>query len=78
MTPLPAELPDALARRLREAVVVEMLVPGRLRAVLTAPASEADVQLPTVALGPASSLRGPELPESGADRAPPVGAWRRS
>ena len=48
----------ALALAVTEAVAIEMLVPGRLRAVLTAPATEADVQLPTVALGPASSLRG--------------------
>ncbi|MBK7824404.1 carboxypeptidase-like regulatory domain-containing protein [Nannocystis sp.] len=48
----------ALALAVTEAVVVEMLVPGRLRAVLTTPATDADVQLPTVALGLASSLRG--------------------
>lgn len=61
----------ALALAVREAVVVEMLVPGRLRAVLTAPATDADVQLPTVALGPASSLRGEVIDRQGR---PVVGA----
>ncbi|MBL8969870.1 MAG: carboxypeptidase regulatory-like domain-containing protein, partial [Myxococcales bacterium] len=61
----------ALALAVTEAVAVEMLVPGRLRAVLTAPATEADVQLPTVALGPASSLRGEVIDRQGR---PVVGA----
>lgn len=55
----------ALALAATEAVAMKMLVPGRLRAVLTAPATEADVQLPTVALGPASSLRGEVIDRQG-------------
>ena len=47
-------------------VVVEMLVPGRLRAVLTAPVvTGADVVLPAVALGPASRLVGEVLDRRG-------------
>lgn len=47
-------------------VAVEMLVPGRLRGLLTAPVSAgADVQLPTVALGPASRLSGEVIDRAG-------------
>ncbi len=47
-------------------VVIEMLVPGRLRAVLTAPVvTGADVVLPAVALGPASRLVGEVLDRRG-------------
>jgi len=47
-------------------VVVEMLVPGRLRAVLTAPVTTGgEVVLPTVALGPASRLVGEVLDRRG-------------
>lgn len=47
-------------------VVVEMLVPGRLRGVLVAPVIEGvDVELPTVALGPASQLHGQVLNRKG-------------
>ncbi len=55
----------ALGLAEREAVTVEMLVPGRLRAVLTTPATTSDVQLPTVALGVASSLRGEVIDRQG-------------
>jgi len=47
-------------------IAVEMLVPGHLRAVLTAPAVPgADVRLPTVALGPAVRLSGEVLDRQG-------------
>lgn len=47
-------------------VVVEMLVPGRLRAVLTAPVvTGREIVLPTVALGPASRLVGEVLDRRG-------------
>lgn len=47
-------------------VVVEMLVPGRLRGVLIAPVIEGtDVELPTIALGPASQLVGQVLDRRG-------------
>jgi hypothetical protein len=50
----------------RPEVVVEVLVPGRLRGVLTAPVIEGvDVQLPTLALGPASRLEGSVLDRRG-------------
>lgn len=55
----------ALALVESAAVTVEMLVPGRLRAVLTTPATTTDVQLPTVALGLASSLRGEVIDRQG-------------
>ena len=47
-------------------VVVEMLVPGRLRGVLTAPVVDGtELRLPTVALGPASRLEGEVLDRDG-------------
>lgn len=55
----------ALGLSVGEAVTIEMLVPGRLRGVLTAPGTAADVQLPTVALGPASFLRGEVIDRQG-------------
>ncbi len=52
------QLPPAVAGAPVQ-IAVEMLVPGHLRAVLTAPVVPgADVQLPTVALGPAVRLSG--------------------
>ena len=60
LLPLPAIAGD------RPEVTVEVLVPGRLRGVLTAPAIEGvDVQVPTLALGPASRLEGSVLDRRG-------------
>ena len=60
MLPLPAIAGD------KPEVVVEVLVPGRLRGVLMAPVIEGvDVQVPTLALGPASRLEGSVLDRRG-------------
>ena len=61
LPPLTAAIPGAPLE-----VAVEMLVPGRLRAVLTAPVvAGGEVVLPTVALGPASRLIGEVLDRRG-------------
>lgn len=61
LSALPAAPPGAATE-----VVIEMLVPGRLRAVLTAPVRAGEeLLLPTVALGPASRLAGEVLDRRG-------------
>ena len=64
LVPLPAIAGETADAKVE--VFVEVLVPGRLRGALTAPVIEGvDVQLPTLALGPASRLEGSVLDRQG-------------